>query len=212
MPSLNQRERAGIVALMAVGAGAAWLASGGKGAGSPGQAPFLADVPPESAPVVFLDGLDGAAAGYDGRGRNLFGYASRPRRADTAGGVANVGQPPVKAQAPASDPKVAGPVAATKPRPAVRRPALPGVDFHYIGYLGPVDGRIGVFQAGDELILARAGERLRQDFVVRGFGHEEVELGYADAALAGRSERLELDHAGARRAVAPKAANQRRRR
>ncbi|ANM28661.1 hypothetical protein ABI59_02080 [Acidobacteria bacterium Mor1] len=196
--------------LMALGAGAALLVNVPESGPGNALGAGASRAPWSEAPVVFLDGLNRSSGQVAANRRDLFGFASRPA---TPGGGTLQPQPaaPVAPVRP-----FGGKAAVATPQPARTNVAPvvagpPVANFRYLGFLGPADRRIGVFEAGGELLLARAGESLQKDFVVKGFGHEEVELGYADAAFAGRSQRLELDHAGARWAGASKTRQSRRR-
>ncbi len=207
---LSRRERIGLVTLLALCAGAALLVQLPESGSGIGYPVGTSAVPAEDAPVVFLDGLNRSAGQVSVTGRDLFGFASRP-----SAGRQGTLQPQPAAPAPPVKPS-RGTAGVATPQPIKRtvKPAVAGppvANFRYLGFLGPADRRIGVFEAGGELLLARAGEALQQDFVVKGFGHEEVELGYADAAFAGRSQRLELDHASARWAGRSKPRQSRRR-
>ncbi len=56
----------------------------------------------------------------------------------------------------------------------------PEIHFKYVGYLGPKDGKIAVFADGDDMILARAGDIVKDEFKVLEFRYESILMGYTD--------------------------------
>jgi hypothetical protein len=85
----------------------------------------------------------------------------------------------------------------TKPAPPPRTtepsgPSPPRIPFRYIGYLGPANNRIAVFQEGDELHLARKGEALKEDFKVVDIRYESVVMGYTAAEFETRTRELPM--------------------
>lgn len=155
----------------------------GRGSGKDGAE---AESPGEG-PRIELDRLSGPAEGYDPKGRNLFAYWTPPPP-----------PPPKLPSRPAPKP-VTQPVPKPKPPPqrppATRRdrgPKPPTIGFAYIGYLGPKDDKIAVFEQGEEMWLARSGEVVRDHFKVVGFGYETVKMGYTDERFKDRVTELQM--------------------
>ena len=132
------------------------------------------------APWVRLDLLAGQLEGYDAEGRDLFKYYTPPPPKRE---VVSRPPPPVKAT----------------PRPAVKQPPRPRVDtgpkppaisFVYLGYLGPKNGKIAVFEDGDQVMLARAGEVVKDQFRVVEFEFEAVVMGYVDERFKDQTSEL----------------------
>ncbi len=125
-------------------------------------------------PRVFLDKVYAEAEAYDASGRDLFKYGPPPR----------TGRPP--------KPKPAKPkpkrVETRKPvvRPPRKQPAgpvaakPPEVRFRYLGYLGPKNDKIAVFEEGEDMMLARSGEIVQKQFKVLEFKYESILMGYVD--------------------------------
>jgi len=135
-----------------------------------------------TAPLVRLDRLEGQLDGYDAGGRDLFKYYTPPPPKPK-----QVKRPPAK---PVEE----------RPRPqAVRRPPRepvdtgpkpPAINFTYLGYLGPKDRKIAVFEDGNQVTLARAGEVVKDHFRVVEFGFEAVVMGYVDERFKDQTSEL----------------------
>lgn len=135
-----------------------------------GEDPFRAGDPP----VVRMDRLAAGVEGFDVNGRNLFAYYTPPQPPrPTPAPVKIAPTPPPPTIRQPQEPRVQGPVAPTIPRP-------PQIPFTYLGFLGPKESRIAVFEDGGELILARVNEVVRDQFRVVDFGYEAVVMGYTD--------------------------------
>ena len=135
------------------------------------------------APVVNLDRLAGRTDRYDPDGRNLFQYYTPP--------------PPVVAPPP-TPPPTPRPIATPPPVMVNRdppdgrayRPQPPAINLTYLGFLGPKDNRIAVFEDGQEMLLAKKGEVVKQQFRVVDFGFETVVMGYVDERFRGETQEL----------------------
>jgi hypothetical protein len=147
------------------------------------------------APQVRIDLLAGAAEPYDQNGRDLFKYSKRPPTAEEleaerrrleaerlAREEALRRQREARANRENTGPKQ------TPPRPPGPRP--PKITFQYIGYLGPKDDRIAVFENGEELLLARVGEKLQEKFELREIDYESVVIGYTDPRFEKQTKTL----------------------
>lgn len=124
------------------------------------------------APVVRLERLAGRIESYDSAGRNLFSYYTPPPP------VVKREPPPVTKAPPQRKPPPV--VQARPPRPDDTTPKPPAINLTYLGYLGPKDNKIAVFEDGQDLLLARAGETVREQFRVVDFGYETIVMGYVD--------------------------------
>jgi hypothetical protein len=133
-----------------------------------------------------MDKLMAQGETFDPKGRNLFQYYVPPRPAR---------------KAPPPQPAVRKPVTtASKPRPTRRvaeeeqrnRNRPPAISFKYLGFLGPKDARIGVFEKNEELELVRVGEVLQKDFRLVGFGYESVMIGYVDDRFKDQTTELKM--------------------
>ncbi len=150
-----------------------------------------------AAPRVRMDLLAGLAEPYDQNGRDLFKYAKRPptaeeleaeRRRLEAERLAR--EAALKKQREARTARQKAPARTQPSRPTGPRP--PQIPFKYIGYLGPKDDRIAVFEEGETIILARVGETVQDQFRVREIDYETVVLGYTDSRFEKLSQSLNL--------------------
>ena len=184
---VSTREVVLVIILVAAGIWYIWYLTGdgaaGSAAGAPGEP--LAVIAAGDAPRVRMDLLSGLAETYDQNGRDLFKYAQRPptqeeldaeRRRLEAERLAR--EAALAAQREARLARQNQPTTAPPPQPAGPRP--PRISFKYIGYLGPKDDRIAVFEEGEDLILARVGETVNDQFRVQEIEYETVVMGYTD--------------------------------
>ena len=196
---VSTREIVLAVILVAAGIWYIWYLTGkgmdgaGSGAGGPQSAAFEGG----DAPRVRMDLLAGLAEPYSQDGRDLFKYSKRPptaaeleaerRRLEAerlAREAALKKQREVRAQRQNQQRN------APPPKPAGPRP--PRISFKYIGYLGPKDDRIAVFEQGEEVILARVGETVKEQYEVREIEYETVVMGYTDPRFEKLSHSLNL--------------------
>ena len=71
-------------------------------------------------------------------------------------------------------------------------PRPPSVNFEYLGYLGPKDDKIAVFEKGEELEQARVGEVILEQFRLLEFKYEAVVIGYVDERFRDQSTELKM--------------------
>jgi len=135
------------------------------------------------APWVRLDRLAGSSEGYDADGRDLFEYYTPPP--PKAKPV--VRQPPPKVERKPPPRPVERP---TRER-APTGPTPPAISFTYLGYLGPKDGKIAVFEDGKQVMLARTGDVVKDQFRVVEFGFETVVMGYVDERFKDQTSELQ---------------------
>jgi len=184
MRKLNTREKA-MLGLLAVAGIAAWFGYGGGGGGFAGAGAGADALSPIDGdpPVVRVDLLSQDPVAFDPSGRNLFAYYTPP--------VAKKPRPKPKAPPP---PPPAPPKKkkATPKREVIKEPQPPTPEFSYVGYLGPKDNRIAVFTAGEEMLVARVGEVVEEQFELREFRYETVIFGFTDPQFQGKTTELKL--------------------
>ena len=206
MRKLSKREQTllgllGLVALLIL-----YISRGGEARPATGGSPADrgADRGAGVAPIVETALLAEAIADYDPTGRDLFAYAQPPerpwdreerlrlererqemlrRRAEEARQRRAAQQ-----KAKQEEPQRASP----RPRPGPPKPAL-----NYLGYLGPKENRIAVFEDGKDLLLARVGEVVQELYLVREINYEQVVVGYTQEEF--RTQTTTLSMAKARR-------------
>ena len=170
---LNGREifLLGFVGL--VGIAALIYMRGGSGIGGGQLSAEQDELQLGDAPVINLARLEAERVAYDPKGQDLFHYGKPP---GSARRPPKVTPPPRKRQ-----PRAAPPPPAAEPRKVEpTRPKPPPIRFEYIGFLGPNANKIAVFEDGDEILLARVGEVVQEEFRLVGFGYESVTMGYTD--------------------------------
>jgi hypothetical protein len=183
MRKLSTREQV-MIGVLAVAAVIAYRALSGDGIGFGGA-------PPEEneearvfgePPAVRVDLLARGGADFDRLGRNLFDYYTPPPE-------------PVKRK-----PRPAPPPPKPTPRPtppppkprAAPAPKAPAPQFEYLGYLGPKDEKIAVFDKGEGVMLAKIGDVVEEEFRLAEFKHDSVMMGYTDQRWEGMKAELKL--------------------
>lgn len=182
MRQLSQREFT-LLGLLALAGIVLFYFSPKGGIGSSGHESFGDVAKLGEAPEVHLDRLAGRTDGYDPKGRNLFQFYTPP--------------PPVVAPPP-TPPPTPRPIATPPPVIVNRdppagghyRPQPPAITLTYLGFLGPKENRIAVFEDGQEMLLAKKGEVVKQQFRVVDFGYETVVMGYVDERFRGETQEL----------------------
>jgi len=182
---LTRREITLALALVAVAIGVSYYSgddtpTGARGAAAPGRgaAPVLG-----AAPVIALARLERPVADYNPQGRNLFQYYTPP--VPTPRPLPTPVPTPFPTPPPAPPPPVVerGPIEPPRPKP-------PPISFTYVGYLGHKDSRIAVLEVASDMILARVGDVVAQQFKVVGFGYETLVIGYVDERFRGQTAEL----------------------
>ena len=154
----------------------------------------------DTAPVVPMGLLASAVEDYDRNGRDLFKYSKRPPTAEELEAERLRRLAALKAQEEAARKRreadeARQEAAANRPPPPPPRPAEkqpPRIPFQYIGYLGPKDDRIAVFQEGQDLLLAKRGEPLQDLFTVVDIRYESVVMGFTDPEFESRTRELPM--------------------
>jgi len=138
----------------------------------------------DPAPVVRLDRLASLETNYDPDGRNLFQYYTPPPPVRERKIPPPVVRPePVKSKPPPRPP-------VKRPDPVPTGPTPPAITFSYLGFLGPQHQKIAVFEDGKELVVARAGDVVKNQFRVIEFGYETVVMGYTDDRFSDKTTEL----------------------
>jgi hypothetical protein len=182
MRKLTTREYVLTVLLGVVAVFLFYLNRDSSSLGGPGSAGEDDEFELGLAPVVQLERLAGRIEDYDSGGRNLFSYYTPPPPV-----VKRTPPPVTKAETPRSKPPVINP---RPPRPVDTTPRPPAIDLTYLGYLGPKENKIAVFEDGQDLLLARAGEIVREQFRVVDFGYETIVMGYVDERFKDQTTEL----------------------
>ena len=192
MRQLSTREIVLVTGLAIVGVvmGIQYLGGGGLGGGGGID---VDNVNVGEAPVVNMARLSLDLESYDPNGRDLFKY----------------GSPPAAKRPPAPPPR---PV--TTQRPTVRQPTrptdrakraqdrtppkpqAPKPEFKYLGHLGPKDNWIAVLEDEEELKTIQVGEKINDNFRLRGFKYNAVVVDYVDAKWKDLTAEVELKTAG----------------
>ena len=154
----------------------------------------------DTAPVVPMGLLASAVDDYDRNGRDLFKYSKRPPTAEELEAERLRRLAALKAQEEAARKRrqadeARQEAAANRPPPPPPRPVEkqpPRIPFQYIGYLGPKNNRIAVFQEGEALLLARRGEPLQDLFTVVDIRYESVVMGFTDPEFESRTRELPM--------------------
>jgi len=185
MRQLNTREKVMLVLLAGAGiAGWFGMRGSGMGFGGAGDGPEALTPINGEPPVVRVDLLAQSEVGFDPRGRNLFAYYTPP--------VAPKARPKPKAP-PAPPPAPPKKKKAQPKREVIKEPEPPTPDFTYLGYIGPKDNRVAFFTAGEEMLAARVGEIVEDQFELREFRYETVVFGFTDPQFQGKTTELKLD-------------------
>lgn len=137
------------------------------------KAPAQADL--SSLPALSLDDLAPAEEEPEETPRNLFAFeedpavvAERKRQAEEAARKAR---------------ETAEKAAWIKthtygPPPPPPPPQPPPITFHFVGYFGRPDDRVGVFTGGSGMVLAQKGDLIFGSFKVVDIGYESAEIGF----------------------------------
>ncbi len=147
-----------------------------------------------------MDLLAARAEAYDANGRDLFKYSQRPPSAEE---VRRSREEAARRQKEMEEANQRAALAAARwqqeekervkeavlhPQPPPP-PAPPPIDLRYLGYLGPKDDRIAVFEDGKNLLVARKGEVVKDQFRVVEVKWETVVLGFVRAEFKGTDAR-----------------------
>jgi hypothetical protein len=205
MRRLTTREQVLLGLVTVGGAGYLWYASQRAVISTTGPFEFASDGRrlADGAPRVPMALLDLSGEGYDRNGRDLFAYSQRPPTqaeidAERLRQEAELERQRVmeeerrkREQEMQAQRQEQAALAPPPPPPEeVKQP--PRIPYQYIGYLGPKDDRIAVFQEGEAQYLARTGELVQDTFKVVEIRYESVVMGFTDPEFAGRTRELPM--------------------
>jgi hypothetical protein len=185
MRKLSGREKVLIGMALAAGLGYLLLRGGALGGGGAEEADDLLLPFEGEPPIVRLDRLATLSDDYDPKGRDLFKYGPPPGRA----------KPPPPPPPRRETPKIERPTPSPRPKPPPReppKPKPPTPSFDYLGYLGPKDDRIAVFGKGEDMLLARVGDVVQDQFRVLEFKYEVIVMGFTDDRFRGETTELSV--------------------
>ena len=191
MRQLSPREIVLVSGLGIVGVVMAIQYLGGGGLGGGGGI-GVEDVNVGEAPVVNMARLSLDLESYDPNGRDLFKYGSPPaaKREPTPPPKPVTTRPPIQRKPPTRTPPTR-----RQDREPVEPPA-PKPDFEYLGHLGPKDNWIAVLEDGEELKTIQVGEKINDDFRLRGFKYNAVVVDYVNEKWKDLTAEVELKTAG----------------
>lgn len=86
---------------------------------------------------------------------------------------------PTPAPPPPPPPGSGGFIGPMPPPPPTPTPLPPTITFKFIGTFGPKDRPFAVLINGDQLINARVGDVVFEQFIVRRIGYESVDIGFS---------------------------------
>ena len=196
MKKLQTRESVLLVVLAVTAAVVGYMNFGQGGFGSSGSDSAEDDLKIGEAPEVRLARLAQEAADYPAN-RDLFAYGSPPPPPR-----ANVPPParPQKIERQPPKPVTRPPVRdRTPPPPPKPKPPVP--TFKYVGYFGPKFDKIAAFDDGEQMLLARVGETIQDEFLLMDFEFQAVRLGFTDKRFEGQDTELSLTIPGGTRAT-----------
>jgi hypothetical protein len=154
----------------------------------------------EPPPVVRMDLLARPVDPYDGSGRDLFQYSQRPpsaeeirrlkeeaeRRRKEAEEAAK--RAAIDAAERQKQQEVAAREAVLHPPP----PQPPAINLRYLGVIGPKDDKIVVFEDAGQLLLARRGEVVKDQFRIVDVKWQSVIMGFVRPEFKGQTRELTM--------------------
>ena len=182
MRQLSRRETT-LLGLLALAGVVLFYFAPKTGIGARGHESFGDVAKLGEAPAVHLDRLAGRVVGYDPQGRNLFQYYTPPPPVVAPPPTPRPTPPPVATPPPVMVNRDPGP-------PPVYKPQPPAINLTYLGFLGPKNNRIAVFEDGQDMLLAKKGDVVKQQFRVVDFGYETVVMGFVDERFRGETQEL----------------------
>jgi len=180
---ITSREWGMIAFLAAVGLFAIF-SRGGRGTASGDGTAGLEELDVSLTPVVDMAALNAQPVTYDPEGRSLFKYYEPPRpqpvRTPPPRPTEVRKPPPPPPPQPDREPRERGPATIPPPKP----------NFTYLGFFGPKDNKIAVFEDKDDIMLAQTGDVVWDKFIVLDFKYEGVVLGFTEKRFAGQTTEL----------------------
>jgi len=154
-------------------------------------------------PIVHMEQLDREVVKYDERGRDLFKYAQRPpswaevKRLKAEAAAAAKAQREAEERArllaeqrAKEEAERRAYLAAHPPPPP--KPQPPPINFQFIGFVGPPDGRIAAFELNNETFLGKVGDVVRRDYRVDEIRYESVLISFVNPMFKGETREIPL--------------------
>jgi len=202
---LSKREGRLLVVLGLVALLMLYFNSGGKSPfGGDGEKKVEETAPFDPAPEVMLAMLTRDVEPYDPNGRDLFKYSERPLTPEERAALEAQRRAQQQQQQQAAQRKIEAQQKAIEARRQAPQPAQPTGPrppqprFEYLGYLGPKDNLIAVFDrksGEDPLLLARAGEVVEEEYLLKQINYHTVVLGYTDERFKNQTKELPMKNA-----------------
>lgn len=202
--SLQKREL-GLLAVLAAVAVWVWMSGGEPEApASAAAAQAAKEAARRNAPVIRMDLLAHVEPTAEGGMRDLFKYEPRPpspaevrrqqelERQRLAALKKQQEEEARLAAFRAEEEAKARAAAALLPPPPPPPPTPPAIPFQYIGKLGPKDSQIGVFEEGKDIVIARVGETVRDQFRLVELKHDAAIIGYVKKEFQDRTKELPM--------------------
>lgn len=202
--TLQKREGILLLVLCAIAA-AVWMSQGGEETPtSAAEAAAAKEAARRNAPVIRMDLLSHAEPTAEGGMRDLFKFEPRPpspaelRRQEEQRRRLEKEAEEARRRAAAEEEErrrkaaEAAAIAATLPPAPPPPPTPPAIPFQYIGLLGPKDAKIGVFEEGKDIVIARVGETVRDQFKLVELKHDAAIIGYTKKEFRERTKELPM--------------------
>ena len=169
-----------------------------RGGAAAGELTDLAQM--DAAPVVRMDLLAVRDVKFDEAGRDLFKYGKKPISAEELAALEAQRRAREEAERRAreeaerrrkeAESRTQEQQARAVARP--RGPTVPRIDLKYLGYLGPKDDRIAVFEDGDAVVLGRVGEVIKDDYRIVEIQYGSVVMGFTRPDLENKTQTLNM--------------------
>lgn len=154
--------------------------------------------------------LTAARPAYDPAGRNIFQFGALPKptpppmsdaekaavdkaKKDQADRLAQLRAQQMKAiqdRAEQQRNQPQEPVNVLPPEPPKPRP--PQITYKFVGYIGPPENKLAVLDDGGDLLFARAGDNVGEQFRIMEIGYESIKFGYTDDRFVGESRTIPM--------------------
>ena len=71
--------------------------------------------------------------------------------------------------------------------PPASKPVPPSIGLKFIGLVGASENKIAIFLDGDEFLMAREGDTVKEDFQIQKIGYDSLQMGFTDPRFAEES-------------------------
>lgn len=153
-----------------------------------------------AAPVVRMDLLAARDVQFDQAGRDLFKYGTKPLTAEDLAALEAQRRAREEAERRRleeaerrrreAEARATVEQAQAPARP--RGPTVPRIGLKYLGYLGPKDDRIAVFEDGEAVVLGRIGEVIKHDYRIIEIQYGSVVMGFTRSDLENKTQTLNM--------------------